>query len=119
MTDQLDSLIEDYLTGMLEMKLVNRRMLLVRDIAKMEEEVILLSDFSYQKLNQEKEILDGLMQVIDGLLIKQIIIARFKYHLTWVSVGKRVCVEESTARKQYIKFKKVLKKLLNEIEFYN
>ncbi|KSU06832.1 prophage pi2 protein 27 [Lactococcus lactis subsp. lactis] len=108
MGDSLDELISDYITGMLEVK-INCRKEANESIGN---ERILESDLDYQKKCVQKAVLDGMMVSIDGLLIKQIIIARFKYHLTWINVGNRVCVEESTARKQYVKFKKNLRKNL-------
>lgn len=109
MGDPLDELMSDYITGMLEVKINCRKI----TNASVKKEHVLENDLNYQKKCIQKEVLDGMMTSIDDLLIKQIIIARFKYHLTWVNVGKRVCVEESTARKQYVKFKKELRKNLN------
>lgn len=108
MGDPLDELMSDYITGMLEVNINCRKK---RKIS-LKSEHFLESDRDYQKRCIQKEVLDGMMASIDGLLIKQIIFSRFKYHLTWVNVGKRVCVEESTARKQYVKFKKELRKNL-------
>lgn len=108
MVDPLDELMSDYITGMLEVKINYIK----KTNTSIKNEHMLESNRDYQKKCVQKEVLDGMMASIENLLIKQIIIARFKYHLTWVNVGKRVCVEGSTARKQYVKFKKELRKNL-------
>lgn len=111
MGDRVDEIVSDYITGMLEAK-INSLEKTRRKEEKKEEKAL-----DYQKLSAQKEVLDASMASIDGLLIKQILIARFKYHLTWVNVGKRVSVEESTARKQYAKYKKQLRKNFKGVFF--
>ena len=105
MADRIDLLISDYMTGMLLIKIKAREKWL-------REQNIEAYDSQLQNLRDKKEVMDQVMTTIDQLLIKQIIIARFKYRLTWVNVGHRVCVEESTARKQYVKFKKEIRGLI-------
>lgn len=124
MADKLDLLISDYMTGMLQVKINSRAMWITRQ--KNEERIgssgtsnntapqernflILEADKELGKLKDQKQTLDELMEVIQGTLVKEIIIARFKYRLSWYKVGIRVCLEESTARKQYDAFKKSLR----------
>lgn len=124
MADKLDVLISDYMTGMLEVKINSREKWITRN--KHEERVgssgtssntapqerrlmIMEEDEFLQKMMDQKETLDDLMEVINGTIVKEIIIARFKYRLSWDKVGMRVNLEESTARKQYTKFKDTLR----------
>lgn len=124
MADRLDLLLSDYMTGMLQVKINSRERWITRE--KHEERIgsggsssntapqernylIKEADKELGKLNDQKQTLDELMEVIHGTIAKDIIIARFKHRMSWHNVAIRVCLEESTARKQYDSFKKTLR----------
>ena len=124
MADRLDLLLSDYMTGMLQVKINSRERWITRE--KHEERIgsggssthtapqernylIKEADKELGRLNDQKQTLDELMDVIQGTIAKDIIVARFKYRLSWQNVATRVCLEESVARKQYISFKNTLR----------
>ena len=124
MADKLDLLISDYMTGMLQVKINSRKMWITRQ--KHEEKVggkgsrkaepqldrliTIESDTKLQLLLDQKKTLDDLMTALDGTTIKQAIICKFKYRLSWDNTATRVGFDESTLRKQYADFKaKMLK----------
>ena len=124
MADRLDNLLSDYMTGMLQVKINSRERWITRE--KHEERIgsggsssntapqerdylIKEADKELGKLNDQKQTLDELMEVIQGTIVKDVIIARFKHRLSWYKVGIRVCLDEDAARKQYVSFKKTLR----------
>jgi Protein of unknown function (DUF722). len=124
MADRLDLLLSDYMTGMLQVKINSRERWITRE--KHEERIgssgsssntapqernylIKEADKELGKLNDQMKTLDELMEVIQGTIVKDVIIARFKYRLSWHNVGTRVCLDEDAARKQYVSFKKTLR----------
>ncbi|MQW22955.1 MULTISPECIES: DUF722 domain-containing protein [unclassified Lactococcus] len=124
MADRLDLLISDYMTGMLQVKINAREKWITRqthterigssgsssNTAPQERRLLIIEeDKGLQLLTDQKKTLDELMEVIQGTTVKDIIIARFKYRLSWDKVGVRVSMEESTARKQYATFKSTLR----------
>ena len=124
MADRLDLLLSDYMTGMLQVKINSRERWITRE--KHEERIgsggstsntapqernylIKEADKELGRLNDQKQTLDELMEVIHGTIVKDVIIARFKHRLSWYKVGIRVCLDEDAARKQYVSFKKTLR----------
>ncbi|UTG80057.1 RinA family protein [Lactococcus lactis] len=124
MADRLDLLLSDYMTGMLQVKINSRERWITRE--KHEERIgsggnssntapqernylIKEADKELGRLNDQKQTLDELMEVIQGTIVKDVIIARFKHRLSWYKVGIRVCLDEDAARKQYVSFKKTLR----------
>lgn len=124
MADKLDMLLSDYMTGMLQVKINSRERWITRE--KHEEKIgsvgsssntapqernflIKEGDKELQKMLDRKQTLDELMDVIQGTKVKEIVIARFKYRLSWCKVGQRVFLDEDAARKQYAGFKKTLR----------
>lgn len=124
MADSLDTLLSDYMTGILEVKIKSREMWITRQKheesvggkankksePQLERLIALENDTKLQLMIDQKKTLDDLIKALDGTIIKQIIICRFKYRLSWDNVGTRVRLEQSAARKQYTDFKvKLLK----------
>lgn len=125
MADKLDLLISDYMTGMLQVKINSRERWITRE--KHEERIgsggtknttapqernylIKEADKELGRLIDQKQTLDDLMAALDGTTIKQVIICKFKYRLSWANTATRVGFDESTLRKQYADFKiKLLK----------
>lgn len=107
MSDKTDKLIEEYISGILDMKIKYREKELSLEGNNLSEDAVL------QMLKIRKDFFGDLMNMIKGQSIERIIIARFTYRLTWLEVGERLCLEESTARKKYYQFKKIV----NEIFF--
>ncbi|WP_374284204.1 DUF722 domain-containing protein [Lactococcus sp.] len=124
MADKLDLLLSDYMTGMLQVKINSRERWITRETheerigsagssshtAPQERNYLIKeADKELGKLNDQKQTLDELMEVIQGTLVKDIIIARFKHRLSWHNTGVRVALDEDAARKQYVSFKKTLR----------
>ena len=124
MADRLDLLLSDYMTGMLQVKINSRERWITRE--KHEERIgssgsssntapqernylIKEADKELSRLNDQMKTLNELMEVIHGTKVKEIIIARFKYRLSWYKVGQRVFLNEDVARQQYRTFKKTLR----------
>lgn len=105
MSDKTDKLIEEYISGILDIKIKYREKELSLEGNNLSEDTIL------QMLKMRKDFFDDLMIMIKGQSIERIIIARFTYHLTWLEVGERLCLEESTARKKYYQFKKIVNEI--------
>lgn len=112
------------MTGILEVKIKSREMWITRQKheesvggkankksePQLERLIALENDTKLQLMIDQKKTLDDLIKALDGTIIKQIIICRFKYRLSWDNVGTRVRLEQSAARKQYTDFKvKLLK----------
>ncbi|MDM7654466.1 hypothetical protein QUD64_09900 [Lactococcus cremoris] len=86
MSDKTDKLIEEYITGILDIKIKYRERELSLEGNNLSKDTIL------QMLKIRKDLFDDLMNMIKGQPIERIIISRFLYHLTWLEVGERLCL---------------------------
>lgn len=109
MSDKTDKLIEEYISGILDIKIKYRERELSLEGNNLSKDTIL------QMLKIRKDFFDDLMNMIKGQPIERIIISRFLYHLTWLEVGERLCLEESTVRKKYYQFKKIVNEIFKKI----
>lgn len=126
MADRLDMLLSDYMTGMLQVKINSRERWITRE--KHEERVggsgtssntssqerrllIIESDTQLQKMIDQKQTLDELMNTVSQE-IKTIIVLRFREKKQWWQIATRLYIDERTARRKYDNLKELLRNSL-------
>lgn len=126
MADRLDMLLNDYMTGMLQVKINSRERWITRE--KHEERVggsgtsinmspqerrllIIESDSQLQKMIDQKQTLDELMNTVSQE-VKTIIKLRFKEKKQWWQIATRLYIDERTARRKYDNLKELLRNSL-------
>jgi RinA family phage transcriptional activator len=123
MTDKLDLLMSDYMTGMLQVKINSRELWITRQ--KHEERIgssgtssntapqerrmmILEEDTKLQKMKDQQRILTELLGTVSPE-IRMIITLRFKEKKQWWQIGARLYMDERTARRKYENLKELLR----------